>query len=134
MATPYPLKITALICRVLLGLMFLVFGLNGLFPFMPQGPMPTGPAGQFLGLLMTTHYMVVPCLVMVVSGALFLVNRFVPLALVLIAPVIVNILTFHLCMNPAGIVPGVFVTLFWFVIALRERSAFSGVFRSRNPN
>ncbi|HEY5080199.1 MAG TPA: DoxX family protein [Opitutaceae bacterium] len=128
------MKIAALVCRILLGLTFLVFGLNGLFPFIPQGPMPTGPAGQFLGVLISTHYIVVPSAVMVVTGALFLVNRFVPLALVLIAPVIVNILVFHLCMNPGGIVPGTLVTLFWFVVALRERSASSGLMRARNPN
>jgi putative oxidoreductase len=128
------MKIAALISRFLLGLMFLVFGLNGFFSFLPQGPMPAGPAGQYLGLLMSTHYIIVPCAVMVVSGALFLVNRFVPLALVLIAPVLVNILTFHVTMDPSGIVLGALATLFWFVVALRERSAFSGILRSRNPS
>ncbi len=128
------MKIAALISRFLLGLMFLVFGLNGLFPFLPQGPMPTGPAGQFLGVLMSTHYILGPCAIMIVSGALFLANRFVPLALVLIAPVIVNILLFHVTMYPAGIVPGALATLFWFVVAVRERSAFAGLLRSRNPS
>ena len=100
------MKIAIHIARVLLAVMFLVFGLNGFFHFLPQGPMPSGLAGQFFGVLMASHYYVAIFLVQVVSGALFLANRYVPLALVLIAPVIVNILLYHVLMNPGGILPG----------------------------
>jgi uncharacterized membrane protein YphA (DoxX/SURF4 family) len=125
------MKTTALIARVLLGVLFLVFGLNGLFPFLPQGPAPTGVAGQFLGALTASHYLAFVFLVQLVCGVLFLVGRYVPLALVLIAPVIVNILLFHSLMNPGGIVPGAIATLLWLVVACRERSAFAGILRSK---
>jgi len=78
------MKIAATIARLLLGLMFLVFGLNDFLLFIPVGQLPPGPAGQFLGLLLSTHFVYGVGLVMVVSGALLLVNRFVPLALTLL--------------------------------------------------
>jgi len=122
------MKIVTLIARVLLGLMFLVFGLNGFLHFIPQGPMPaTGPAGRFLGALMESHYFVPIFLLQIVSGALFLVNRYVPLALMLIAPVIVNILLFHSLMNPGGLPPGLIATALWVVVAYGVRSAFAGI-------
>jgi putative oxidoreductase len=125
------MKIAALVSRVLLGLMFLVFGLNGFLHFFPQGPMPPGPAGQFIGVLAATHYISFVFALQVVCGILFLVNRYVPLAVAMIAPVIVNILLFHALMDPAGILPGAFATLFWIIVAYRVRSAFAGIFRSR---
>jgi putative oxidoreductase len=61
---------------------------------------------------------------------LFLINRYVPLALTLIGPVIVNILLFHVLMNPIGIVPGLIVTVCWFVVFYSVRTAFAGIFRN----
>jgi hypothetical protein len=125
------MKIAALIARILMGLVFLVFGLNGFLQFIPQGPMPGGFAGQFMGALMASHYMLPVCALMVVSAVLFLINRYVPLALTLIAPVIVNILLFHLFMLPKGIAPGAVVTVCWIVVALSVRSAFAGILQQR---
>jgi len=125
------MKIAALIARILMGLVFLVFGLNGFLQFIPQGPMPGGLAGQFIGVLMASHYMLPVSALMVVSGVLFLINRYVPLALTLIAPVIVNILLFHLFMLPNGIAPGAVVTVCWIVVALSVRSAFAGILQQR---
>ena len=123
------MKITALIARVLLGLLFLVFGLNGFLHFLPQGPMPTGLAGQFIGVLAASHYIDFVFALQVLCAVLFLVGRYVPLALALIAPVIVNILLFHALMNPGGILPGAVAMLLWLVVACRERSAFAGILR-----
>ena len=86
------MKIVTLIARLLLGLIFVVFGLNGFLNFLSMGPMPTGLAGQFIGALSLSHYFWVVAALQVVGGALLLVNRFVPLALVLLGPVIVNII------------------------------------------
>jgi hypothetical protein len=121
------MKIAAQICRILLGIAFVVFGLNGFLQFLPQGPMPTGLAGQFFGVFMASHYYVPVFAVQFVCGVLFLVNRYVPLALIMIAPVIVNILIFHILMNPGGIVPGVIVTVFWMIVARSVRGAFAGI-------
>jgi uncharacterized membrane protein YphA (DoxX/SURF4 family) len=125
------MKIAATIARLLLGLMFLVFGLNDFLLFIPVGQLPPGPAGQFLGLLLSTHFVYGVGLVMVVSGALLLVNRFVPLALTLLGPVLVNILLFHLFMQPQTIGPGAVATILWFLVAYRVRSTFYGLFQSR---
>jgi putative oxidoreductase len=125
------MKIVSLIARYLLGLIFTVFGLNGFLNFIPAMPMPP-LAGQFVGLLVSSHYMVPVFLIEVVSGLLFLANRYIPLALTLIAPVIFNILLFHLLMNPGGIVPGLIATVCWFIVFYTVRPAFDGILRNQD--
>jgi hypothetical protein len=71
------MKIVALIARILLGLVFLVFGLNGFLHFIPQGPLPTGTAGQFVGALFASHYVIVISLLEVIPAILLLMNRYV---------------------------------------------------------
>jgi putative oxidoreductase len=123
------MKIAVLIARILLGLAFLIFGLNGFLNFI-HGDMPSGTAGQFAGALAATHYMHVISAIEVVAAILLLVGRFVPLALVLLGPILVNILCFHAFMAPAGIGPGLLVTLFWFIIFFGHRAAFAGIFEA----
>jgi putative oxidoreductase len=126
------MKTLTLIARILLGIAFTVFGLNGFLHFIPMGPTPTGAAGQFIEALAATHYIHFVFAIQLITGILFLVNRFVPLALTLIAPVIVNILLFHAFLEPRGIVPGGLVTLFWIIVFVSHRSAFAGIFRARS--
>ncbi|WP_263350988.1 hypothetical protein [Acidicapsa acidisoli] len=126
------MKIVTLIARVLLGLTFVVFGLNGFLNFIPQQPLPAGPALQFILALAATHYVHVVFAIQLIAGILFLVNRFVPLALTLIAPVIVNILLFHGFMAPSGILPGALVTIFWIILYVNHRHAFAGIFEARS--
>ena len=85
------MKITSVIARFLLGLIFLVFGLNGFLNFIPMPP-PTGVAGQFLGALFVSHLLVPIFAIQLIGAGLLLVNRYVPLALTLLGPIIVNIL------------------------------------------
>ena len=125
------MKIAATIARYLLGLGFTVFGLNMFFNFIPAPPPPPGYAGQFSMLMMATHYMYAVGSVMVVSGLLFLANRYVALALVLLAPVLYNILIFHIVMNPSGIGMGLFFTLLWFLVAWYHRAALACLFQKR---
>jgi len=125
------MKIATIVARYLLGLMLTIFGLNGFFNFLPATPMPP-MAVQFFTMLVTTHYMVLVFLLQIVSGLLFLSNRYVPLALTLIAPVLVNILLFHITMNPSGIVPGAIATVLWLIVFSSVRSAFDGIFRHRS--
>jgi putative oxidoreductase len=122
------MKIAALIARVLLGIMFTVFGLNGFMHFIPMPPLPAGPAQQFMGAMAESHYLHPVFAIQLVCGVLFLVGRYVPLALTLIGPVIVNILLFHLTMAPSGIAPGALATILWFVVFARYREAFAGLF------
>ena len=124
------MKIVSTVARYLLGIIFTVFGLNGFLNFIPPMPMPP-LAGQFFGVLVASHFMVPIFLIQVVCGLLFLVNRYVPLALTLIAPVIFNILVFHLLMNLSGIVPGAIATICWFLVFSSVRPAFDGILRDR---
>ena len=126
------MKIVILIARLLLGLIFVVLGLNGFLNFLSMGPMPTGLAGQFIGALFQSHYFWVVAGLQIVGGLLLLVNRFVPLALVLLGPVIVNILLYHLFLNPAGIALAILVTILWFVVFYGHRQYFSGIFVQRS--
>src|SRR5713226_8463738 len=125
------MKILNLIARLLLGLVFVVFGLNGFLNFLSMGPMPSGLAGQFVGALVLSHYFWVVAALQVSGGALPLVNRFVPLALVLLGPVIVNILLYHLFLNPAGIGLAIVVTILWLIVFYARRQYFSGIFVQR---
>ena len=125
------MKIVTLIARILLGLIFLVFGLNGFLNFLSMGPMPTGLAGQFMGALFLSHYYWVVAALQISGGLLLLVNRFVPLALVLLGPVIVNILCYHVFLNPSGAIPAVVVTVLWLIVFYAKRQYFSGIFAQR---
>src|SRR2546425_6283877 len=96
------MKIVILIARLLLGLISVLFGLNGFLNFLSMGPMPSGLAGQFIGALVMSHYFLVVAALQVAGGALLLVERFVALALVLLGPVIVNIICYHVFLNYNG--------------------------------
>lgn len=126
------MKTTLLIARNLLGLIFLVFGLNGFFHFIPMPP-PSGLAGQYLGALFVSHYLVPVFLLQVAGGALLLANRFVPLALVLLGPVVVNILLFHVLMAPEGLPMALVVTALWGTVLFGVRHAFAGLWLARSP-
>src|SRR6202795_4430987 len=124
------MKITSVIARVLLGLIFLVFGWNGFVHFIPMPP-PTGVAGQFFGAIFASHYWVVIFGVQVIGALLLLINRYVPLALVLLGPVIVNIFFFHALMAPAGLPLAILVVILWTILALRNRQHLAGIFVQR---
>ncbi len=126
------MKTTSTVARYLLGIMFTVFGLNGFLHFMPMPPVP-GRAGEFLGALASSHYLIPVFAIQLACGVLFLAGRYVPLALTLIAPVIVNILLFHALMEPNGIAPGVVAAVGWLLVFYRVRAAFAGLFLARVP-
>src|SRR5271165_6835956 len=113
------MKILFLVSRILLGLLFTVFGLNGFLHFIPMGPMPTGPAAQFIGALGETPYMTAVFGIQLIGGILLLLNRYVPLALTLLAPVIVNIILFHAFMAPSGLPLAAVACILWLLTAYR---------------
>jgi hypothetical protein len=125
------MKIVAVIARYLLGLMFVVFGSNSFLHFIPPAPPMPGNAGIFADVLMAAHYFYAVGAVMVISGILLLINRFVPLGLTFLGPVLVNILLFHIFMAPSSIWMGVFATLLWFLIFWQHRTAFAGLFQAK---
>jgi hypothetical protein len=124
------MKIAALICRILLGLLFLVFGSNVFFQFIHMPP-PTGIAGQFLTALFVSHYVIVIGLLELIPAILLLINRYVPLALTLLAPVLVNIFFYHVFMDPKGLPLAIIVIILWFVVAVSVKSAFAGLFQQK---
>lgn len=124
------MKIVVMIARILLGIAFLIFGANGVFNFIPQPPMPPGLVKDFSTVMAASHYMAAVGVVEIIAAVLLLVNRYVPLALVLLGPVLVNILLFHVLMAPASIAPGIVVTIFWFIVFFSVKSAFAGIFRA----
>jgi uncharacterized membrane protein YphA (DoxX/SURF4 family) len=124
------MKPLTLVARLLLGLVFSVFGLNGFLAFIPAPPM-AGPAGAFIGAMAGSHYLFLVSGTQLVAGVLLLSNRFVPLALALLAPMLANILVFHLTMQPAGIPPGIVASLLWGFLAFRFRSYFAPIFVAR---
>jgi hypothetical protein len=88
-------------------------------------------AGQFVGALFLSHYFWVIAALQIAGGALLLVNRFVPLGLVLLGPVIVNIILYHVFLNPTGIAPAIVATILWLIVFYERRQYFSGIFVQR---
>ena len=124
------MRTVSTMARYLAGVTFLVFGLNGFLHFLPL-PLPDGVAGQFMGALFVSHYLTVIFGVQVIAAILLLVNRFVPLAVAVLAPVIVNILCFHALMAPNGLPLALLVAVLWGLIFVDVRPAFAALFQSR---
>jgi putative oxidoreductase len=124
------MKTAALIARILLGIIFVFFGLNGFLHFL-KGPLPPGLAGQFIGALLQSHYVFFVSGVQVISGVLLLVNRYVPLALVLAAAEIANILAFHIFMAPSEIFMALLVAILWIIVFVQQRQYLACLFVQR---
>lgn len=117
-------RYVTIILRILLGLIFLVFGLNGFLNFIPAPKDMPQELMSVMGALMKAGYMTVVSGAEVFIAVMLLTNRFVPLALALLAPIIVGILTFHIAMQPGTIVPGIVVLLMELYLAWVYRGAF----------
>ncbi len=126
------MKYVVIAVRVLLGAGFLFFGLNILLHFLHMPPM-AGDAGTFSVILAQHHWMNFVGVVQVVGGLLLLVNRFVPLALALLAPILVNVLLFHLLLlGGTGVGPGLLFTALELFLLFIYRRNFYGLF-AMNP-
>ena len=121
------------VARILMGLMFFVFGLNGFLHFIPQPKdgMSEGAMAFFTGLMKSGYMIPLIFGTQTLVGALLLVNRFVPLALALIAPVIVNIIAFHIFLSPATIAPAVVVLVLELYLAWSYREVFAPMLAMR---
>ncbi len=126
------MRIAGTIARLLLGLMFTVFGLNGFLHFLHMKGEPMSPVAlQYMGAIAQSHMLQAAFAVQLVTGLLLLAGVFVPLALVLLGAVIANILLFHATMAPKGIVNGLVAFLLWLVVFWSVRENFAGIFRPR---
>jgi len=108
--------------RILLGLIFLIFGLNGFLHFM---------VAEFMDVFAKSHWLLFVAAIQVIAGALLLIDRYVPLAIALLAPVLANILVFHITMQPQGLPPGVLATVLWVIVAWPMRTRFAPIFAEK---
>ena len=120
------MKIAILIARVLLGLMFFVLGLNNILHFL-QMPIPGGDAGTYMSVLAGHGVMNFVGLLMVIAGLLLLVGRYVPLALTILGPILVNILLFHFLIAHGGAGLGLLATLLELFLIWAYRFSFRGL-------
>jgi uncharacterized membrane protein YphA (DoxX/SURF4 family) len=123
------MKILTIIARVLLGLIFVFFGSNGLLHFLPMPPLPQGVTGEYLHAFFASGYVYVISGFQFAGGLLLLIGRFVPLGLTILAAIIVNIWAFHLLMAPEGLPPAVVVTILELFLVWSYRASFAGILR-----
>lgn len=123
------MKVAALIARILLGLAFA--GLGALPFFMHNPPPQAGLAGEFNAIFYQSHWVLFVAFAQVVAGVLLLIDRYVPVALIILAGFLYNSYAFHITMMPAGLVGPVVVTILWLIVALPYRSVFAPIFASR---
>jgi putative oxidoreductase len=123
------MKIATIISRVLLGLIFVVFGSNAFLRFLPMPPLPQGVAGEYLHAFFASGYVYVIGGFQVIGGLLLLIGRFVPLGLTILAAIIINIWCFHLLMAPEGLPPAILVTILELFLVWQYRNAFAGILR-----
>jgi len=124
------MKIPSIIARSLLGLIFLVFGLNMFLHFIPMPLPPEGPARDFMTALFVSRYLYVVGALQLAGGVLLFAGRRVPLGLTLLGPVIVNILCFHVSMAPAGLPMPVVVEVLALFLLWCHRESFAGIVKS----
>jgi len=123
------MKIATLIARILLGLVFVVFGSNFFLHFIPQPPPPPGLAGDYVKVFVASGYMYVVGALQLLSGLLLLIGRFVPLALTVLAAMIFNILVFHILMAPEGLPIAIVVAVLDLFLIWSYRDRFAGILR-----
>ncbi len=125
------MKIVSIVARYLLGLLFIVFGLNGFLDFIHEPP-PTNPlAIQFLIAVSASHFAVFFFAAQLLGGLLLISGYFVPLALTVLAAELYNILAFHLTLSP-GIAPALVACVLWVLVFLQYRESFKGIFNARS--
>lgn len=124
------MKILTIVARILLGLAFVIFGLNGFLHFIPAPPPPPdSPVGQFFTAVTTTGFIKPIFALQFIGGLFVLLGIFVPLGLTILAPIIVNILLFHIFMAPGvnEMMPGIIVTVLEVFLISRYWANFRGL-------
>ena len=124
------MKVATIIVRILLGLIFVVFGSNAFLHFLPMPPLPQNVAGDYVRVFMVSGYVYVVGFLEVVGGLLLLIGCFVPLGLTILGPIIVNILIFHALMAPEGFPSAIVVTALELFLLWSYRAAFAPLLRA----
>lgn len=122
------MKIAAIVIRSLLGLVFAVFGSNAFLQFIPMPPLQ-GLAGDFMKALIVSHYVFAIAALQVIGGLLLLSGRYVPLGLTLLGPVIVNIVLYHIFLDPSGLAGAAVIGALALFMVWAHRQAFIPLLR-----
>ena len=125
-------SLSVVIARVLMGLIYLVFGLNFFIPFLPVQPAPTGAVAAFTGGLFQAGYFL-PFMkgIEVILGAFLLAGVFVPMSLVILMPITINIVLFHVFLAPEGSAVGIVILVLQIYLAWAYRDYFKPLFESK---
>jgi putative oxidoreductase len=124
------MKYVIVIVRVLLGLTFVVFGANAFLPFMGPPPEMHGQAGAFITALLSSGYMQAIAVLQILGGLCLLLGaRFVPLGLTLLGPIIVNIVLFHVFLEPSGLAIAVITSALALFLLWIYRFKFPAIFQ-----
>lgn len=120
------------VARIVMGLIFVIFGLNGFFNFLPFQPQLPEPAVKFVTALMETGYMF-PLIkgTEVVAGICLVLGLFVPLALIALAPIIVNIFLYHYFLAPEGLAMAIVLVVLAFFLGHVYRKSFLSVLKPK---
>jgi uncharacterized membrane protein YphA (DoxX/SURF4 family) len=127
------MKIATIIARILLGLAFTVFGANIIHPFMPMPPPVEGtPVAQFMAVMLPSGWMTLVGIFQLLGGLLVLSGRATPLGLAFLAPVLVNILAFHITLDHGnGLGGGIVFSVLEIYLIYAYRNNFRGIFTSK---
>jgi uncharacterized membrane protein YphA (DoxX/SURF4 family) len=124
------MKYVIVIVRVLLGLMFVVFGANAFLQFMGPPPPMEGHAGAFITALLNSGYMQAIAVLQILGGLCLLLGaRFVPLGLTLLGPIIVNIVLFHVFLEPSGMAIALITSALALFLLWIYRFKFPAIFQ-----
>ncbi len=119
------------IARIFLGLIFFIFGLNGFLMFITPPPMSQGAMNLMMSFVESGYLLPFVKLTEVVCGALLLSGLFVPLALVMLAPIVLNIVALHLFLDPNGLPAGSIALLIWVYLTWAYRAYYAGLFTKK---
>lgn len=125
------MKKSTLIIRILMGLMFFVFGLNGFLQFLPQPPMPEKAMAFMGGLMQAGYFFPVLKGTEILCGLLLLSGFFVPLALVVLSPIVIQIFLFHTVIAPDGFVMGLIIVILQAFLGYAYREKYAAILSAK---
>jgi putative oxidoreductase len=124
------MKVAVVVARVLVGLVFVVFGSDKIVPFIPA-QMPPGDAGTLMGVMFSHHWILFYGFVETAGGLMLLSGRFVPLGLTLLAGMLTNILLFDVTLAPSGLPIALVIGLLEVFLVWAYRDSFAGIFSAK---
>ena len=120
------------VARIVLGLVFLIFGLNGFFNFFPMPPMPERAAAFGMALMQSGYFLPMLKSIEVLSGALLVLGLYAPLGVVMLFPIVINIFLFHFFLAPEGLPMAIGILAVELYLIYSYREAFKGILEAKS--